>query len=109
MHYPLAMLLLALMDQRACKELEEPGPLQQNKTDREEEDGGTGWQTEGRGQGERDGGREGGGGGLWGSRLSERRQLDPPERRQLRAEVLFRGNKKLGEKSREYIQRKISK
>lgn len=28
------------MDQRACKELEEPGPLQQNKTDWEEEDRG---------------------------------------------------------------------
>lgn len=40
MHYPLAMLLLALMDQRTCKELEEPGPLQQNKKDREEEDRG---------------------------------------------------------------------
>lgn len=31
MHYPLAMLLLALKDQRACKELEEPGPQRQNK------------------------------------------------------------------------------
>lgn len=40
MHYPLAMLLLALMDQRARKELEEPGPQRQNKTDREEEDRG---------------------------------------------------------------------
>lgn len=40
MHYPLAMLLPALMDQRAYKELEEPGTVQQNKTDREEEDRG---------------------------------------------------------------------
>lgn len=33
MHYPLAMPALALMDQRACKELKE-----QNKMDRDEED-----------------------------------------------------------------------
>lgn len=50
MHYPLAMLLLALMDQRAYKELEEPGTVQQNKTDREEED-----------RGLADGGKGGGG------------------------------------------------
>jgi len=39
-HYPFAMLLLALMDQRACWELEEPGTVQQNKTLREEDDRG---------------------------------------------------------------------
>lgn len=33
MHYPLAMRPLALMDQRACKELEEPGTVQQDKND----------------------------------------------------------------------------
>lgn len=34
------MLLLALMDQRGCRELEQPEPLQQNKLGREEEDRG---------------------------------------------------------------------
>lgn len=33
MHYPLAMRPLALMDQRACKELEEPGTVQQDKNE----------------------------------------------------------------------------
>lgn len=49
------MLLLALMDQRAYKELEEPGTVQQNKTDREEED-----------RGLADGGKGGGGGHMEG-------------------------------------------
>lgn len=83
MHYPLAMLLLALMDQRACKELEEPGSVQQNNGQRRkgQKAGRRRWREEVR---ERDGGRWGGcWRGLWGSQLSERRQLDPPERRQL--------------------------
>lgn len=80
MHYPLAMLLLALMDQRACKELEEPGPLQQNgHRGRGQRAGRWRWREEGRG-------REGGGRrGLWGSWLSECHQLDPPKRRPQRA------------------------
>lgn len=64
-HYPLAMLLLALMDQRACKELEEPGTVQQNKTDREEED---------RGLADGDGGKRAGKGKEeeWGGDMEER-------------------------------------
>lgn len=50
MHYPLAMLLLALMDQRTCKELEEPGPQRQNKEDRKRTEG---WQWERRENGRR--------------------------------------------------------
>ena len=58
------MLLLALMDQRACKELEEQGPLQQNKMNIEEED--RGLAEERNGGGIQKGGR---GGVLWGSGL----------------------------------------
>lgn len=67
------------MDQRACKELEETGTVQQNKTDRQE--GRTeGWQMEMEGRGR--GGEEERVGGSW---LSECHQLDPPERRPGRA------------------------
>lgn len=83
MHYPLAMLFLALMDQRASKEPEEPGPLQQNKAKR--------------GRGQRAGRwrrrpeKEEVWGGdvverVIGSRLCECRQLDPPERSPQREE-----------------------
>lgn len=87
MHYPLAMLLLALMDQRACKELEEPGTVQQNKTDREEEDRGLADGDGGKraGKGKEEGGAETWRRGLWGSWPFECRQLDPPERRLWRA------------------------
>lgn len=88
MHYPLAMRPLALMDQRACKELEEPATVQQDKkTNREGED---------RGLADGDGGkrkqRRVGVGtcrrGLRGSWLSECRQLDPPERRPLKGSAI---------------------
>lgn len=68
------------MHQRACKELEETGTVQQNKTDGQE--GRTeGWQMEmvGRGGGQNEEKRVG---GSW---LSECHQLDPPERRPGRA------------------------
>lgn len=75
MHYPLAMPLLAPTDQRARKELEEPvaTAAKQNEA-RGRGRRGLQMETEGRGRG-----------GLWGSWLCERRQLDPPERRQRRA------------------------
>lgn len=82
MHYPLAMRPLALMDQRACKELEEPGTVNREEEDRglADGDGGNGKQ--------RRAGVETCRRGLRGSWLSECRQLDPPERRPLKGSAI---------------------